>query len=136
MIRAATSLILFLLTAQVGSETVEVSDRGSVDLQTFECRDINRSTIVQRVCYDGSQHTMMVGIKGRYDRYCELSVQTLEAFVTAPSMGGFFNQNIGNQGRMAVMLAGRSDQIPDRRRLKAQPSSCRPARSIRWLERA
>ena len=104
MIRTATSLILFLLTAQVGSETVEVSDRGTVDLQTFECRDVNRSTIVQRVCYDGSQHTMIVGIKGRYDRYCELSVQTFEAFVTAPSMGRFFNQNIvksGPDGRYA-----------------------------------
>src|SRR5437868_1628352 len=76
MIRAAASLIAFLLTAPVGSETVDVSDRGTIDLATFECRDINRSSLVQRVCYDSAQRTLIVGIKGSYDDYCDLPQQT------------------------------------------------------------
>jgi hypothetical protein len=95
MIRAATSFILLLLTAPVGTETVDVRDSGLVDLGTFECRDINRSTIIQRVCYDRAQRAMIVGIKGGYDRFCELPLETFDGFMTAPSMGQFFNRNIG-----------------------------------------
>src|SRR6185369_4902310 len=96
MIRAATSFILLLLTAPVGTETVDVRDSGPVDLVTFECRDINRSTMIQRVCYDPAQHAMIVGTKDGYDRFCELPPETFERFMTAPSMGHFFNQNMGN----------------------------------------
>jgi KTSC domain len=94
MIRAATSFILLLLTAPVGTETVDVRDSGPVDLATFECRDINRSTVIQRVCYNSAQHAMIVAIKGSYDRFCELAPETFDGFMTAPSMGQFFNQNI------------------------------------------
>jgi hypothetical protein len=98
MIRAATSLILYLLTAPVGSETVEVRDRGAVDLQTFECRDINRSSLIHRVCYDHAQRYLIVGIRGRYDDYCELPQQAFDGFMTAPSMGQFFKENIRGSG--------------------------------------
>ena len=98
MIRAATSLIALLLTAPVGPETVEVRDRGAVDLKTFECRDINRSSLIQRVCYDKVQRYLIVGIRGSYDHYCELPQQTFDGFTTAPSMGQFFNQNIRGSG--------------------------------------
>jgi KTSC domain-containing protein len=94
MIRAATSLIAFLLTAPVGSETVDVRDHGPVDLATFECRDINRSSLIQRVCYDRTQRYLIVGIRGSYDGYCELPQQTFDSFMMAPSMGLFFNRNI------------------------------------------
>jgi hypothetical protein len=51
VVRAATVLILLMLTAEVRSETVDVKYRGSVDLKTFECRDTPRSSLVKRVCY-------------------------------------------------------------------------------------
>jgi hypothetical protein len=51
---------------------VDVRNRGRVDLATFGCRDINRSTIVQRVCYDSARRVMIIGIKGGYDQYCGL----------------------------------------------------------------
>jgi hypothetical protein len=56
MIRAATALIVLLFTAEVRSETVDVKYRGPVDLKTFECRDINRSSFFQRVCYSPELH--------------------------------------------------------------------------------
>ena len=98
MVRTATSFILFLLTAPVGSETLDVRDSGTVDLGTFECRDINRSTVIQRVCYDPARRAMIVGVKGNYTRYCELPAATFEAFMTAASMGQFFHRNIGESG--------------------------------------
>lgn len=104
MIRAATSLILLLLTTPIGDEAVEVKDFGTVDLATYECRDIRRSTVIQRVCYDPAQRALLVGLAGQYDRYCEFPQQAFVSFVTAPSMGQFFQQNIGGsqtEGRYA-----------------------------------
>ena len=94
MIKAATSLIVFLIAAPVGSETINVSGHGVIDLDTFECRDITRSSIVQRVCYDHAQRHLIVGVKGAYDQYCDLPAETFDALMGAPSMGQFFNRNI------------------------------------------
>ena len=98
MVRTATALLLHLFTAEVGSETVDVRDRGTVDLKTFECRDINRSSLIQRVCYDKAQSHMIISIKGVYDQYCELPAQTFDSLMGAPSMGQFFNRNIRGPG--------------------------------------
>jgi hypothetical protein len=93
MVRIAT-LLLHLFVAEVGSETVEVRGRGTVDLKTFECRDINRSSLIQRVCYDRAQSYLIVGIKNVYDQYCDLPPPTFDSLMGAPSMGQFFNRNI------------------------------------------
>ena len=94
MIRTATSLLLLWFTAELGSETVDVRDRGAVDLGTFECRDINRSSLIQRVCYDKAQRSLIVGVKGSYDQFCDVPAPTFEHLMGAPSMGQFFNRNI------------------------------------------
>ena len=93
MIKAATTLIALLLTAELGSEAVEVRDRGAVDLATFECRDTPRSTLIQRACYDKAQATMIVSVKGTYHQYCDLPPATFDSLMTAPSMGQFFKRN-------------------------------------------
>ena len=93
MVRIAT-LLLHLFAAGVGAETVDVRDRGPIDLQTFECRDITRSSILQRVCYDRAQRHLIVAVKGGYDRYCDLPAETFDALMGAPSMGQCFNRNI------------------------------------------
>lgn len=93
MIGAATTLIALLLTAEFGSETVDVKDRGTVDLATFECRDTPRSTVIQRACYDSAQASMIVSVKGAYYQYCDLSPATFAGLMAAPSMGQFFKRN-------------------------------------------
>jgi hypothetical protein len=93
MVRAA-ALLLGLLAAPITSERVEVRGRGAVDLLTFECRDVNRSTVVQRVCYETAQRTLLVEVKGAYQQFCNLPAETYAAFMGAPSMGLFFNRNI------------------------------------------
>ena len=98
MIRTAAALIVLLFTAEVRSETVDVKYRGPVDLKTFECRDANRSSFIQRVCYDRAQSYMLISLKGSYYHHCELPSATLEGLMGAPSMGQFFNQNIKGTG--------------------------------------
>ena len=99
MIGAATTLIALLLTAEFGYEAVEVKDRGSIDLASFECRDTPRSTVIQRACYSRAQASMIVGVKGAYFQYCDLPPAIFDALMTAPSMGQFFKQNFGGVGR-------------------------------------
>ena len=98
MIRAATTLIGLLLSAEFGSETVDVKGRGAIDISPFECRDINRSSLIQRVCYDKANSYIIIGIKGVYNQYCELPQLAFDGLMDAPSMGQFFNQNIGGSG--------------------------------------
>lgn len=101
MIKAATAFIALLLTAEFGSETVDVKDRGVVDLATYECRDTPRSTLIQRACYDSTQDSMIVNVKGTYVQYCDLPPATFDALMAAPSMGQFFRRNFspGSNGR-------------------------------------
>ena len=94
MVRAFTALLLGLLASPVTSERIDVRGRGVVDLGTFECRDINRSTIVQRVCYEAAHSTLVVAARGVYDQYCGVPPETYAAFMAAPSMGLFLNRNI------------------------------------------
>jgi len=98
MIRAAATLFVLLFAGEVRSETIDVKYRGSVDLKTFECRDIDRSSFIQRVCYDKAQSYMVISLKGTYYHYCELPPATFDGLMGAASMGQFYNQNIKGSG--------------------------------------
>ena len=98
MIGATTTLIALLLTAEFGSETVDVKERGAVDLATFECRDTPRSTVIQRACYDPAQGSMIVSVRGAYVQYCDLPLATFAGLMAAPSMGQFFKLNFEGAG--------------------------------------
>ncbi|UPJ65804.1 KTSC domain-containing protein [Bradyrhizobium sp. 191] len=94
MVRALVLLLAQLAGTSIVSETVETGERRLIDLGTFECRDITRSTVLQRVCYDRSRQDLVVAADGAYDRYCDVTADTVERLLGAPSMGQFFNQNI------------------------------------------
>ena len=85
---------MHLLATPVVSETIDVGGRGAVDLNGFECRDITRSSILQRVCYDPAQRALIVAVRGTWDQYCDLPAETFDALMAAPSMGQFFNRHI------------------------------------------
>ena len=91
-------LLAQLVTAPVVSEMVEIRGQGDVDLAAFECRDITRSTVLQRVCYDRAQQQLIVAINGSYDRYCGVPADAVEQLMAARSMGQYFNRNIGRPG--------------------------------------
>ncbi|WFU20876.1 KTSC domain-containing protein [Bradyrhizobium sp. CB1717] len=94
MVRALALLLAQLAAAPIVSETVEIGERDRVDLGTFECRDITRSTVLQRVCYDRTRQDLVVAANGAYDRYCGVTAETVDRLLGASSMGQFFNQNI------------------------------------------
>jgi hypothetical protein len=98
MVRAAAAVFLLIFTAEVRSETAVVKYRGAVDLKTFECRDITRSSFIQRVCYDKAQSYMLINLRGTFYHYCELPPVTFDALMGAPSMGQFYNANIKGTG--------------------------------------
>jgi hypothetical protein len=98
MIRTAATIFLLMLAAGVHAETVDVKYRGPVDLKTFECRDINRSSFIQRVCYDKAQSYMIINLRGTNYHYCGLPNATFDSLMGAPSMGQFYNQNIKGTG--------------------------------------
>jgi hypothetical protein len=101
MIRSIAFMLAALATAPIDSETVSVGDRGVVDLRPFACTDTPRSTIIQRVCYEKARNYLLINVSGTYHEFCELPPGTFEAFVTAASMGQFYNQKIkaGGPGR-------------------------------------
>lgn len=98
MIRTATLLLVLLFATEVRAETVEVKYRGPIDLKTFQCSDVSRSSFIQRVCYDKAQNYMIISLRGTYYHYCELPPATLDSLMGAPSMGQFYNQNIKGAG--------------------------------------
>ncbi|MGT2438382.1 KTSC domain-containing protein [Bradyrhizobium betae] len=104
MVRALAILLAQLVAAPIVSETVETGERRLIDLGTFECRDITRSTVLQRVCYDPAQQDLIVAVGGTYDRYCGVTVDIVERLLAAPSMGRFFKQNLKREA-----VSGRYD---------------------------
>lgn len=94
VVRTLALLLAQLVTAPIVPETIETGERRLVDLGTFECRDITRSTVLQRVCYDRTQRDLVVAINGQYDRYCGVAAETVDSLLGAPSMGQFFDRNI------------------------------------------
>ncbi|WP_027575602.1 KTSC domain-containing protein [Bradyrhizobium sp. WSM1743] len=94
MVRALVLLLAQLAATPIVSETIETGEHRLVDLGTFECRDITRSTVLQRVCYDRARQDLIVASNGAYDRYCGVTAGAVERLLGAPSMGQFFNQNI------------------------------------------
>ncbi|MGN8547105.1 KTSC domain-containing protein [Bradyrhizobium sp. 13971] len=97
------SLVAFLAIASVylqpsRSETVVVKYRGPVDLKTFACGDISRSSFITRVCYDRAKEYMIIRLNSTYYHYCELPASLFNAFLEAPSMGAFYNQRIRGSG--------------------------------------
>jgi hypothetical protein len=85
---------LVLATAPLASETVDVKYRGSVDLRQFSCTDVNRSSFINRVCYDRPNEYMLISLNGTYYHYCEIDSGTIESLMSAESMGRYYNASI------------------------------------------
>ena len=86
------------LSIAAAAETVTVKYRGPVPLNSFERAIVDRSSLVQRVCYDVAQEYMIILLKGTYYHYCEIGQGTVEEFMGAASMGKYFNANIRGSG--------------------------------------
>lgn len=65
---AVTVLLIGFLgvAAPASAETVDVKYRGPVDLKTFACATVMRSSLVWRVCYDQREQYMIIDLRGTY----------------------------------------------------------------------
>lgn len=101
MIRSAAALLALLSASPVTSEKVDVRGRGQVDLAGYACTDTPRSTVVQRICYDEAQRSLLVAAGGAYFEHCHLPTTTFEAFAVAPSMGQYYRRLIAGSDRFS-----------------------------------
>ena len=75
-----------------------------MNLKSFICQDITRSSLIERVCYDETNRHMVVRHSAVSDQYCELPKGVVDAFLNAPSMGQYFNANIAGTGKSGQRL--------------------------------
>ena len=94
MARIAFIIALLFAVPWEEAESVDVRYRGPVNLKSFDCQDITRSSLIERVCYDEANRYMVVRRNAVHDQYCELPKEVVVAFLNAPSMGQYFNANI------------------------------------------
>ncbi|NOJ42039.1 KTSC domain-containing protein [Bradyrhizobium australiense] len=101
MTRLAFILALLFTAPWEQADTVDVKDRGRVDLTPFNCQDITRSSVISRVCYDAADRRMLVQRHAVYFQYCDLPKDKVDALLNAPSMGRYFATNIAPPGENA-----------------------------------
>ena len=89
-----TILVLSCLTFNANAESVYMKYRGAVDLATFQCNWINRSSLVNRLCYDEKETYVIVMLRDTYYHYCEVPKSIVSALFSANSMGRFYNYSI------------------------------------------
>ena len=103
------------------AESVYVKYRGEVDLKSFDCADITRSSFIGRVCYDQRNEYMLISLNGTFYHYCAIDADTVTSLLSAPSMGQFYNASIkgnfdcragpGCLNRFSASISGASTKV-------------------------
>jgi len=65
-----------------------------VDLAPFRCESVQRSSLVNRLCYDAKNKYVIVELTGTYYNYCGVPADVVRAWSGSESMGRYFNANI------------------------------------------
>lgn len=90
-------VVLIVLSFFIGdarAESIEVKFAGAVDLDSYACETITRSSLVNRVCYDQPAGSMIVLLRDTYYVYCSVPAVLVTEWKAAESMGRFYNQRI------------------------------------------
>jgi hypothetical protein len=98
-LRQALLGLLALLSTAIGStparaETVLVKYRGAVDLKSFNCQWIERSSFIRRLCYDDGHKYVLVSLNGTYYHYCGVPAAVVDDWLASSSMGRFYNASV------------------------------------------
>jgi hypothetical protein len=94
MTRIAFIVAMLFTAPWQEAETVDVKDQAPVDLASFSCQDITRSSIISRVCYDGGSRSLLVQRHAIYRAYCDVPAEIRDALLDARSVGWFYLKNI------------------------------------------
>lgn len=97
-------IIAVLMIVPAHAETVDVKYIGAVELDGFQCENITRSSLVNRICHDLASGRLVLLLRKTYYQYCGVDAGTADALSNAPSIGRFYNRNIKSSA-----VAGRFD---------------------------
>jgi len=86
--------IFVLFSSKAFAESVVVKYRGEVDLEPFQCTTVDRSSFVNRVCYDEGNQYMLIQLGSTYYHYCGIDHATVSGLLNAESVGKFYNASI------------------------------------------
>lgn len=93
--RATLYLVIGLMSASSAVSQELCPKYGEcVPESRFECHDVDRSSLVTRVCYDATEKYMIIRLKSTYYHYCRIDPATVAALLNADSMGSFYRDNI------------------------------------------
>lgn len=90
--------VLVLICQVATAETVQVKYHGVVSLDAFACADVRESSDVLRICYDKTEHYMVIQLKTTYYHYCEIDTATVQGLQKASSKRQFFETRIRGSG--------------------------------------
>jgi hypothetical protein len=68
-----------------------VKYRGPLDLAPFDCQDVTRSSLVNRVCYDKHEQYMIIKLRDTDYHYCEIPAGIVSELRSAESIGRYYN---------------------------------------------
>lgn len=88
------AVLCAVTSISVMAEEVYVKYRGAIDLSSFRCVSVSRSSLVNRICYDAAEQYTIVSLNGTYYHYCEMPRAVVSAWREADSMGRFYNQHV------------------------------------------
>ena len=92
-----TTVVIFFCSSVLRAESVYAKYRGDVDLRSFDCWEVTRSSFIKRVCYDRRNEYMLISLNGTFYHYCEIDAGTVSSLLSAPSIERFYNARIKGQ---------------------------------------
>lgn len=80
--------------AALPAAAVPVKYLGEVDLGAYSCKETPESSFVRTICWAGREPGVVVNLAGTWYGYCGVPGSIVQAWLRAPSKGGFYNGNI------------------------------------------
>jgi hypothetical protein len=94
VLRSIVTIAAFLIASSASAEELCPKYGECVPADQFECTEIDRSSVVTRVCYNAPNGYMIIRLKTVDYHYCAIDTGTVAKLLAAESMGRFYNQNI------------------------------------------
>lgn len=85
---------LVFLTSAARAESVSVKYGGEVNIDSFSCEWVSRSSFVNRLCFDPNESYVIVLLSNTYYHYCGVPAGVVISWSAATSMGRFYNVNV------------------------------------------
>ena len=99
LIAIILTTLAMTLAGPAPAEVVAVEGLGARSLAGFDCVAISRSATIGRVCHDAARARVLAEVGGRWQAYCDVPRDLVDAWLAAPSMGRFHAQRIATGHR-------------------------------------